>query len=420
MEGSEATTEVIERRGIGERVRSIGPAALVAAAFIGPGTVTTATLSGANFGYALLWALLFSAIATIVLQEMAARLGVVTRQGLGEALRNQFSHPVAKWLSIALVVAAIGIGCGAYETGNILGGAIGLQTITGVSSIGGVRIWGPVMGVTAFILLYTGSYKMIERVLVGLVILMSVMFLTTTVIIAPDIGKVLRGIFVPTIPEGGLMTVVALIGTTVVPYNLFLHASAVQERWEDASGLASSRLDIVISIGMGALISMAVVVTSATATFFADASIEGAADMAIQLEPLLGGWAKTFMGIGLFAAGLSSAITAPLAASYATAGALGWRRTLSGKAFRAVWMAILAVGIVFSAFEFKPLSVIMFAQVANGILLPIIAIFLLWVMNNRRLLGKHVNGVWANVAGVTVVTVAIALGVRMIWKVIGA
>jgi len=118
--------------GIVKKLKTMGPAAIVTAAFIGPGTVTTASIAGANYGYALIWAMVFSVFATIILQEMAARLGIVTRKGLGEALREQFENPVAKMISIFLVVSAIGIGCAAYETGNILGGALGLQAVTGI------------------------------------------------------------------------------------------------------------------------------------------------------------------------------------------------------------------------------------------------------------------------------------------------
>jgi Mn2+/Fe2+ NRAMP family transporter len=141
--------------------------------------------------------------------------------------------------------------------------------------------------------------------------------------------------------------------------------------------------------------------------------------MAKQLEPLLGRWAKYFFAFGLFSAGLSSSITAPLAAAYATAGALGWKRDLKDKKFKTIWMIVLAVGIVFSGIGLKPISAIIFAQAANGILLPIVAIFLLYVMNNKQRLGQYVNRGITNVLGGIVVLVAIGLGLRSILKVLG-
>ncbi|MDC7223358.1 MAG: Nramp family divalent metal transporter [Spirochaetales bacterium] len=397
-----------------EKLKTMGPAAIVTAAFIGPGTVTTASLAGANYGYALLWAMVFSIAATIILQEMSARLGIVTRQGLGEALREQFTNPVVKYLCVFLVISAIGIGCAAYETGNILGGALGLEAVTGIS----MNIWGPLMGIGAFILLYSGSYKLVEKFLVGLVVAMSTIFITTAIIVKPDLEAVLAGL-VPRVPQGSALIVVALIGTTVVPYNLFLHASAVQERWKDAGGLKESRTDITFSMILGGLISMTIIITASAAFFGTGVSITNAGEMARQLEPLLGSWAKNIFAFGLFSAGLSSAITAPLAAAYATAGALGWKKDMKDKRFRAVWMTVLAIGILFSAIGLKPLKAIIFAQAANGILLPVVAIFLLYVMNNKERLKQHVNSPLSNVLGSAVVLVAIGLGLRSILKVIG-
>lgn len=406
--------EVKSSKGIMAKLKTMGPAAIVTAAFIGPGTVTTASLAGANYGYALLWAMVFSVFATIVLQEMSARLGIVTRKGLGEALREQFDNPVMKYVSIFLVISAIGIGCAAYETGNILGGALGLQAVTGIS----MNIWGPLMGIGAFILLYSGSYKLVEKFLVGLVVMMSCIFITTAIIVKPDIAMIAKGL-VPSVPEGSVFIVIALIGTTVVPYNLFLHSSAVQERWKDASGIKESKADIMVSMILGGLISMSVIVTASAAFFGTGISISNAGNMAQQLEPLLGPWAKNIFAFGLFSAGLSSAVTAPLAAAYATAGALGWEKDMKDKKFRTIWMLVLGIGIVFSAIGLKPLSAIIFAQAANGIMLPIVAIFLLYVMNNKSRLKEYVNSNTSNILGVIVVLVAIGLGLKSLAKVFG-
>jgi len=137
------------------------------------------------------------------------------------------------------------------------------------------------------------------------------------------------------------------------------------------------------------------------------------------LQPLLGDWAKIFIAFGLFAAGVSSAVTAPLAAAYATSEILGWQTDFKDKRFKAVWMFILLIGIVFSAFGFKPIQAIVFAQVTNGILLPIIAVYLLWIMNSKKILGDFRNKVMSNVLGVMVVLVAISLGVKSLLSVLG-
>jgi manganese transport protein len=391
----------------------IGPGAVVAAAFIGPGTVTTATLAGAIHGYDLLWALTFSLLATLVLQEMAARLGLVSGLGLGEAVRRRFTRPVARMVAVSLVIAAIAFGNAAYETGNLLGAALGAEAMWG----GAPRTWAIGAGVVAYLLLRTGSYRVVERVLVALVGLMALTFLVTAAMVRPPLMPLLSGLFVPTIPGGaGMLYVAGLIGTTVVPYNLFLHASAVRERWTGPDDLPAARLDLGVSILVGALVSMAIVATSAAmAERAGEAHVASAADMAVQLEPLLGAHARVFFAVGLLAAGLTSAITAPLAAAYATAGALGWPRDLHDIRLRAVWMIVLAAGIVFAGLGVRPVPAILFAQVANGILLPAIAVFLLLAVNDRRAMGDRANGTAMNVAGIAVVVVALGLGLRALW-----
>lgn len=396
--------------------RSIGPASLVAAAFIGPGTVTTCSIAGASFGYTLLWALLFSILATLVLQEMSARLGIIGQMGLGEALREEFKKPLGRAVAIFLVLSAIAIGNAAYETGNILGGVMGLESITGIDGVRlgkiNIGIWSPLIGLLAFSLLWFGNYRVIEKGLITLVIIMSFTFMGTAFIIKPDITAILGGLFRPSIPAGGILTIAGLIGTTVVPYNLFLHASAVRERWSDPSMLKNARTDSIISIGAGGLISMAIVITSAAAFYGTKISITGASDMALQLKPLLGKSSALFLSAGLLAAGLSSAITAPLAAAYATSGILGWKKEMKDWRFRIVWLVVLVTGVLFSSIGFKPVMAIFFAQVTNGILLPLVALFLLKVMNNKKLLGEFSNGTFSNIAGLIVVAIALMLGVK--------
>jgi manganese transport protein len=400
-----------------DMLRAAGPGAVVAAAFIGPGTVTTATLAGAGFGYTLLWALTFSTIATVVLQEMAARLGLVTGAGLGEAVRTGIGRAALRMAAIALVIGAVAFGNAAYETGNLLGAALGVSGAFG----GAVRLWVLVLAAVTFLLLWSGRYRLIERVLVGMVVLMSALFLATAIVLAPPAGELLRGLFVPVIPEDprAVVITVGLIGTTVVPYNLFLHAAIVSEKWRGAEWLPAARLDLGIAIVLGGVVSMAIVATAAAALGGSGGEIANAADMAIQLEPLLGAWARVFFAAGLFAAGITSSITAPLAAAYATAGALGWPRDLRDRRLRAVWLLVLGTGAAFGAAGVRPVPAILFAQVANGILLPAIAIFLLVAVNDRRRMGESANGPVANAVGGAVVLVAVGLGVWAIWRALG-
>jgi len=400
-----------------KKLKSLGPAILVTSAFIGPGTVTICSIAGAEFGFTLLWAMLFSIAATIVLQEMCARLGVITGLGLGQTLRQQLSTPLLKWLGVLLVVSAILIGNGAYEAGNISGASLGINTIFSNSSSNS-SLWVIIIGVVALALLVSGSYKWIERTMIVLVLLMSLVFVITAVLVAPPLIEVFSG-FVPSLPDQSTLLVIGLIGTTVVPYNLFLHSSAVTERWKGPEYLAEARLDTWASITIGGLISISIVITSAMAAMNTNGEIGSAVALAKQLEPLLGSWAKYFMGAGLFAAGISSSITAPLAAGYATSGILGIPSKPSDTRFKLVSISVLLLGIMASLTGFRPIEVIRFAQVANGLLLPVTAFFLIWVMNKPEVLGSHQNNLKQNILGVTIVIITVVLGLKSILSVMG-
>ncbi len=400
---------------------SFGPGLLVVAAFIGPGTVTTASVAGANFGPALLWAVVFSTLATLVLQEMCARLGVVSRHGLGEALRITFHDSRLRVPVLVFVVVGISGGNAAFETGNITGAALGLGILTGLPS----PVWAVAIGSGAGLLLALGVYRHIERILVLLVAGMSVVFILTAILACPSMntGAMLSGLLLPSLPDGSGLLIVALIGTTVVPYNLFLHTKAVQERWGEAlsgqQALSTARSDTFVSVGIGGVVTLAIVSTAAATFFSQGIHLDSAAQMAGQLAPLLGPAAQYFFAGGLLCAGLTSAITAPLAAAYATAGVLGWEQDLKSWRFRAVWAVIILIGTLLAAVGQRPVAAIIFAQAVNGLFLPMIAVFLLVVMNRQELLGEQTNGPVANVCGGVVVCVVSALGFFQLWTAFG-
>ena len=398
--------------------KNIGPGPLIAAAFIGPGTVTVCTLAGVGFGFTLLWAMVLSIFATVVLQEMSARLGIITQKGLSEIIRTEIKHPVFKFLAILLILSAIVIGNAAYEAGNITGGVLGLEVIVGNPSfeiVGfSINTLSLVIGGIAFMLLYIGNYKIIQKALISLVILMSLAFLITAVITKPNSLEILKGAFIPKFPKDSLLTVIALIGTTVVPYNLFLHAALVKEKWKTKTDLHVARKDTIIAVVLGGLVSMSIIISAAS---IQSEGVKNAADLAKGLEPLFGSFSKYFLAIGLFAAGITSAITAPLAAAYVASGCLGWSSNMKTKRFRAVWMIVLGLGIVFSSLGIKPIDIIKFAQVANGILLPVIAGFLIWIVNKESVLGAFKNTMIQNIFGFLILGISILLSLATLNKV---
>ena len=401
-------------------LKNIGPGTVIAAAFIGPGTITMCSIAGAKYGLDLLWALLFSLIVTTILQLTAAKIGLITQKGLSVNLINSFDNSFFKYLAIALVLSAILVGNTAYEAGNISGGVLGMSSVFGELTyfIADFKInfYSILIGFIAFAILFLGNIRVVEKVLISLVLLMSLAFLTSAIIVKPDLLLLIEGLFVPKIPEDSLLVIIGLIGTTVVPYNIFLHASLVKSKWSKPSDIRFVKTDTLLAVVLGGIISMSIMIT---ASAVGDLQVNNASDLALGIEPVFGSFSKTIISLGLFAAGLTSAITAPLAASYVTCGCLGWEAKVDSKRFRLIWVVVLFLGILFSSLDYKSIEIIKFAQVANGMLLPVIAIFLLWVANNKKLLNNHTNGYLFNFITIIIVLVTIFIGLKSILSVIG-
>jgi manganese transport protein len=401
-------------------VKNIGPGTLIAAAFIGPGTVTVCTLAGVRFGFTLMWAMALSIVATVILQEMTIRLGLIHRKGLAAIVKEQLPGPLLKGAGILLMLSAIVIGNAAYQAGNISGATLGVGGIIGNTAISiaglNINLAAMLIGAAAFLLLFAGRYKVLERALMGIVVLMSVSFLISALLTRPDPAELLGSIFIPRVPEEGFLTILALVGTTVVPYNLFLHPALVQEKWKGVGDLRAARIDSLTAILLGGVVSMAIIVSAAA---IQGTPVENAADLARGLQPLFGNAATIMLSLGLFAAGISSAITAPLAAAYVARDCFGWEGGMKSTRFRAVWMSILAIGIIVASLGYRPIEIITFAQVSNGILLPVIAGFLLWVMNTGTLLGEYKNRPIQNLAGGLILLTTILLSLRSLDRVFG-
>ena len=371
---------------------------VIAAAFIGPGTITTAARAGSDFGFALAWALLFSVFACLVLQEASGRITVLTGKELGEAIRSRFGG----WISV-FVAGGIILGCAAYEAGNLLGGVAGLRLVVDTSP----AVLTLIAGVAAAALLATGNTRWIARILGGLVAFMGIAFVITAVRLGPDFFDLLTGLFVPRIPVGSTILVLGLVGTTVVPYNLFLGSALARD-----SELGEMRWGLGVAVVGGGVISLGVLVVGSAL----GGGLEYA-NLAAVLEERLGPGAGTSLALGLFAAGFTSAITAPLAAALAArsllagAGDKQWAPT--SNRFRAVWLGVLLAGMAFGVADVRPVPVIILAQAFNGLLLPLVAVFLLITMNDWNLLGNDgVNSLAQNVVMGVVVLACVVLGAR--------
>ncbi len=387
------------------KLKEIGPGAIITASFIGPGTVTTATRAGAGFGFALLWAVVFAIIATIILQEMVARIGVVTKEGLGENIRELFDNKILKFASVYIIMIAVAIGCAAYISGDLLGTSLGVSYLFGIPE----NIVAPIIGILILILALTGGYKVVEKLMVFFVIIMGIVFITTMFVAGPNVLEMLKGAFVPTIPSGSIILVIALIGTTVVPYNFFIHAQTASEKWGDTSKLSDMRFDTILMITAGGIITAAILITAGA--LIQGTEVTSVVELAAPLEPLMGAWAPIFISIGLFSAGFSSAIASPMGAAATVSSFMRWKGGFENKKYKLIFAIVIIIGIITSALGFEPLEVLLIAQALNGMILPLIAIFIMIVINKKGLMGEFRNSTALNVVGWTVTAVVTFLGV---------
>ena len=385
-----------------ERLASILIGAVIAAAFLGPGTVTTAARAGAGHGVGLLWALVFATLACFILQEASARLTIVSGRPLGRALRERYAGP-GGYVVLVLVLGAVVLGCAAYQAGNILGGVAGAQLASGYGPVPLTLI----SAGAAFLLLWLGNTRVVVSVLGALVAIMGFAFVITAWRVGAELQPLVAGLLVPSVPQGGAILVLGLIGTTVVPYNLFLGSGLAHGQPLDAA-----RLGLAVAIGLGGLVSMAVVVVGSALS--GEFSFQA---LAAVLGSQSGDWAGRLFGWGLFAAGFSSAVTAPLAAAMTARGLFAqdeqdpqWQA--GSLRFRAVWIFVLLVGTGFGLADVKPVPMIILAQALNGFLLPVVGVFLFVVVNDSTLMRGRENGVAANLAMAVVVAICTALGAR--------
>jgi Mn2+/Fe2+ NRAMP family transporter len=376
-------------------------------------------LAGANFGFSLIWAMVLSIVATVILQEISGRIGIVTGSDLSSLLRNQTDRPLFRIISMILVLLAIVLGNAAYESGNISGANLGLAFYWEAPTLqlAGFNLQSGnfILGLLSFVLLWSGSYKTLERILVTLVILMSLAFMITAALTKPDLTSLLAG-FIPSWNEEEIPTLVALIGTTVVPYNLFLYASLVNKQWKSPNDIPSMQRDISVSVILGGLVSMAIIIVGASNT---STEITSAIDVSKGLESVFGSFAGYMMGFGLLSAGLTSALTAPLAAGFVVCGIMGWDTEIKSNPMRITMAVIVGLGLLFSSLGIKPVELITLAQLANGILLPLISGWIIWIAAQHSVLGKFKNTPLATGVAVFIWLITLVLGLKSVGTVFG-
>ena len=395
----------------------IGPGAMVAAAFIGPGTITTASVAGATTGITLIWAIVFSVLATVLLQELAVRSALTTDRDLASLIKG---FGAGRWWGtplLLLIILAVGVGNAAYQSGNLSGAGIGLSTALGIDSAIVVLL----CAIAAAILIVINRYRWLERILVVLVAMMGVLFSALAILLAPLLSVQSEGRLLPDFSSTNLTLVLALIGTTVVPYNLFLHATAARQRWQGCSvgvALSGARWESCVAIFFGGATTVAIVVVAAALVpGTSDQSPLNAVISAIEVQ--LPGWGAIVLGIGLFAAGLTSAIAAPVAAGWTICGAMGWSVDPDSSSFKIVALTVVLIGSFFALVTTRPAALIVTAQVTNALLLPLIALVLMMVANSALLPSGYRNSVMLNTLAALVLATMTLLAVGKLVNILG-
>ena len=401
-----------EKKTLIQKIKAAGPAAVITSAFIGPGTITTATNAGVNFGYALLWAVVFSGFASIIIMNMASRLAIVGKSNIIDASVSLLPKSNAWRLFvlglIALVVVLTGFG---FEAGNLIGATTGFADITGFSR----EIAAFIMGLVALAAIIYSTPKIIELIMKFFVAIMGVIFVVTAVIVGPNIGDMLSGL-VPSIPDGGMVTTIALIGTTIIAINLVFHSVASAEKWTEDKDLADSYFDTKMNVSLGVVMTLGLIITTSATLFGTGTVVNSPIVFAEALESTLGSGARLFAATGLMLAGLSSAIATPYMVGHIWSKVFKWTKPNDVRP-KAVAAIIVVFGTTLAMFGTTPVPIILFAQATSGVFLPFIAVLFVLATNSEKL-GKFKNTFLQNALGFVMVAVMFLLGGRTLWNVL--
>jgi Mn2+/Fe2+ NRAMP family transporter len=392
----------------------LGPGFITANVDNDPGGILTYSQAGAKFGYALLWTLIPTTVALIVVQEMAARMGAVTGKGLSDLIREEFGLRATFFTMMVLGLA---------DFGNIVTEFAGLAS--GMAIFGVIKYLAvPVGAVAVWMLIVRGSYKPVERIL----IVFSLIYFTYPIsafMAKPDWNDALRNSFFPTSWSNDpsyLAMVVGLIGTTITPWMQFYLQASVVERGVDKKHYPLCRLDVIIGCIVTDVIAYFIVVACAATIYHSkNPEITDVGQAALALAPFAGKFAAMLFAIGLVNASLLSAAVLPLATAYNICEGLGFESGVDKRFSEApifYWLYTLLIGgaaAVVLIPHLPLLKIMLWSQVANGILLPFVLIYMLMLVNRPRLMGEYRNSVFQNAVAWSTTVIMILLTVALIW-----
>lgn len=392
----------------------IGPGLLVTVGFIDPGNWASNFAAGADFGYSLLWVITLSTIMLIVLQHNVAHLGIVTGLCLSEAATKY----TPKWVSRPILGTAV-LASISTSLAEILGGAIALEMLFDIPII-----WGSLL--TAFfvtIMLFTNSYKRIERSIIAFVSVIGLSFLYELFLVDIDWPLAARSWVTPSIPEGSLLVIMSVLGAVVMPHNLFLHSEVVQSREYNKKDDASIRkllkyefYDTLFSMGVGWAINSAMILLAA-ATFFANhIEVEELQQAKSLLEPLLGNQAATIFALALLMAGISSTVTSGMAAGSIFAGMFGESYHVKDVHSRVGILLSLGIALVVILFIENPFQGLIISQMILSIQLPFTIFLQVGLTSSKRVMGQYANSRWSSFVLYTMAVIVSVLNLALLFS----
>jgi len=387
----------------------LGPGIITANADNDAGGITTYSLAGAQFGYMMLWVLLVITISLIVIQEMSARMGAVTQKGLADLIREEFGVRTTVFVLCALLIADMG------NTMAEFAGVAWSCEVFGISKFISV----PLAAIFVWWLVLRGNYKTVERVfLVACGIYLT--YIVSGILAHPAWFSVIHATLIPSFSfkKDYLIMFIGVVGTTIAPWMQFYIQSAIVEKGIDVETYTYSRLDVIVGCVITDVIAWFIVVACAATIFQHHVTIVTAKDAALALEPLAGKYCEILFAFGLLNASVFTASILPLATSYYVCEAFGFEAGVDRKFGEApvfYWlytaMIVIGGGVILLP-QSNPLAILFYSQVVNGVLLPFILIYMLKLINNKRLMGKHTNSktfnliAWVTTVGMIALTVA--------------
>jgi len=390
---------------------ALGPGIIAASAGNDAGGIATYSADGASYGYATLWMIFVMTFSLVVVQEMAARMGAVTGKGFAALIRERFGIRPTLFAMMCLLASNA-----ATSVAEFAGIAASLQ-LFGVSKYVSV----PIAAVVVWLLVVRGSYKNVEKALLAL----SSIFLAYVVaafMAKPDWGVVLKATVVPQfIPTPAfVLIVIATIGTTIAPWMQFFVQSNMVDKGATVKDLLYQRIDVIGGAIAANIVAWFIIVTTGTVLFPRGIQADSAERAALALAPVAGQYASALFAIGLFGASLLAAFVLPLTAAYAVTEAFGFERGIDrtwaeAPVFNGIYTFVIFFGALFVLLPSAPLVTIMvLSQAVNGVLLPFLLIYMMKIVNDRRIMGRYVNGRVYNVLGWTTVVVVIGLTVTLL------